>query len=292
MSSFRPSSQSLKTIRVVSAKLLLLFAVFFCVVKDFRVGGVGSDQWVRLCTFTSNGSSQMNVTMPCGVQVKNNGPEDDYKENTGVSESWPEVNDSVEYVKITLDGGHNTTTPEKHPGNLTNRENSDWATKQDDDLTTKYLNYKTSKGDAEEKVDAEEEVDVEEEGVVDEEGKGGEDEEGAVEEEGEVEEERDEREDEGKEKDAGTDAEDSNDDHDVEIDIGDDDEGQSMYDEDVTILNVEANEEASKEREQISGMKDRLKNRRRDTAVTKVMLGYLSDARNQFYDKIRKSDDF
>lgn len=238
----------------------------------------------------------MNVTMPCGVQVKNNGPEDDYKENTGVSESWPEVNDSVEYVKITLAGGHNTITPEKHPRNSTNRENSYWATRQDNDLTTKDLNYKTSKGDAEGEVDAKEEVDAEEEveaeEEVDAEKEGVVDEEEEVEEEGEVEEERDERKEEGKEKDAGTDAEDGNDDHDVEIDIGDDDEGQSMYDEDVTILNVEANEEASKEREQISGMKDQLKNRRRGTAVTKVMLGYLSDARNQFYDKIRKSDDF
>jgi len=216
--------------------------------------------------------------MPCGVQVKNNEPEDDYKENTGVSESWPEVNDSVEYVKITLDGGHNTTTPEKHPGNLTNRENSDW--------TTKHFNYKTSEGDAEEEVDAEEEGFLDEKGEVEEEGD--------VEEEGEgeVEEERDEIKDEEKEKDASTDAEDGNADRDVEIDIDDDDEGQSMYDEDITILNVEANEEASKEREQISGMKDQLKNRRRGTAVTKVMLGYLSDARNQFYDKIRKSDDF
>jgi len=211
----------------------------------------------------------MNVTMPCGVHVTSNEPKDEYKDNTGVSESWPEVDDSVEYVKITLDGGRNTTTPEKHPGNLTNRQDSESTIRQDEDLTTKHSNNKTSEGDAEEEGEVEEEGDVEEDGY--------------------VEEERDEE----KEKDAVIDAEDDNDDRDVEIDNGDDDEGQSKYDEEVTILNVEANEGDSEDKgDEISGMKDQLNNRRRGTAVTKVMIGYLMDARSQLYDKIRKSNDF
>ncbi|KAL5233222.1 hypothetical protein ACI65C_000632 [Semiaphis heraclei] len=193
MLSFHPSPQSSKTTHIAVAKILLLFS---CVAQDFSVSGVGSDQWIRLCTLTSNGSSLMNVAMPCGVQVGSNKPRDDYKDNTGISESWREGDDSVEYVKISLDRDLNITNAKKQPGNL--------ITRQDDD----------------------------------------------------------------------------NDDRDVEIESGNDDEGQSAYDEEVTILNVEANEGASEE------IEDQLKNRRRGTAVTKVMLGYLLDARNQLYYKI------
>lgn len=280
MLSFHPSPQSSKTTHIAVAKILLLFS---CVAQDFSVSGVGSDQWIRLCTLTSNGSSLMNVAMPCGVQVGSNKPRDDYKDNTGISESWREGDDSVEYVKISLDRDLNITNAKKQPGNL--------ITRQDGDSTTNYYNNKTSvgnrkEGDVEEEGNVEEEGDIEEEGDVEEEGDA--EEEGDVEEDGKVEEEKDveEERDKNKEEDAGTDAEDDNDDRDVEIESGNDDEGQSAYDEEVTILNVEANEGASEE------IEDQLKNRRRGTAVTKVMLGYLLDARNQLYYKIRKSDDF
>ncbi|XP_060851838.1 uncharacterized protein LOC132930153 [Rhopalosiphum padi] len=260
MSSFCSSFQLSKTTHAVVVKLLLLTAVVFCVMQNFGVCGYGSDQWVRLCTLTSNGSSLLNVTMPCGVHVRSDEPKDDSKDNTEVSESWSEGDDSVEYVKITLDGGRNTNTAEKSSDIMT--------TTQDTDSTIKHSDDKTSEGE----VDVEEEVNVEEAGGDVEEAGGDEEEAG-----GDVEEE---------DGDAGVAVEDDNDDRHVEIDSVDNNEDQSTLDEEVTV-NIGVNGGASDEKEDdISDVRDQLKNQKRPHAVTKVMLGYLLNARNQLYEKI------
>ncbi|XP_025199245.1 ciliogenesis-associated TTC17-interacting protein-like [Melanaphis sacchari] len=244
MSSFCLSSQLSKTIHIVVAKSLLLSALLFCITQDFGVGGFGSDQWVRLCTLTSNGSSLMNVTMPCGIHVRNDDLKDNSKDNTDVSKSWREEDDSAEYVKITLDGSRNTNTAEKSPEVMTIR--------QDSDSTIKHSDNKTSEEDVEEEIYVEEGVDVDEKGDVD-----------VV-------------------------VEDDNDDRDVAVDYNvDNDEDQSMYDEEVTVLNEEVNGAASEDsKDDINDVRDQLKNQKRPFAVTKVMLGYLLNARNQLYEKI------
>ncbi|KAF0758480.1 ciliogenesis-associated TTC17-interacting protein-like [Aphis craccivora] len=248
MSFFYPSSQLSKTIKVILAKLLLLFAVLFCVKQDFGVGSFGSDQWVRLCTLMSNGSSLINVTMPCEVQVKSDELKDDPKYKTDVSESWREVDDSPEYVKITLDDDRNTKATIKSPNIMT--------TKQDSNPNIKYSGNKISEGDLEE------EVDIEGGGIVQEEGSD-------VQEEG----------------DADVYVEDDNDDRDIETDSVDNDKDQSTYDEEA--LNVGVNGSVSEEKEDdISDVRDQLKNQRCPNAVTKVMLGYLLNARSQLYEKI------
>jgi len=235
---------------VILAKLLLLFAVLFCVKQDFGVGSFGSDQWVRLCTLMSNGSSLINVTMPCEVQVKSDELKDDPKYKTDVSESWREVDDSPEYVKITLDDDRNTKATIKSPNIMT--------TKQDSNPNIKYSGNKISEGDLEE------EVDIEGGGIVQEEGSD-------VQEEG----------------DADVYVEDDNDDRDIETDSVDNDKDQSTYDEEA--LNVGVNGSVSEEKEDdISDVRDQLKNQRCPNAVTKVMLGYLLNARSQLYEKISK----
>jgi hypothetical protein len=196
--------------------------------------------------------------MPCGVHVRSDEPKDDSKDNTEVSKSWSEGDDSVEYVKISLDGGRNTNTTEKSSDIIT--------TTQDTDSTIKHSDDKISEGE----VDVEEEVNVEEGGDVEEAGGNVEEAGGDVEEAGgdveeaggdveeaggDVEEEED--------GDAGVAVEDDNDDRHLEID------------------SVDNND-----------VRDQLKNQKRPHAVTKVMIGYLLNARNQLYEKIRKFDDF
>ncbi|XP_027836147.1 putative uncharacterized protein DDB_G0270496 [Aphis gossypii] len=266
---FCPSSQLSKTIQVIVAKLLLSLAVLFCVTQDFGVGSFESDQWVRLCTLTSNGSSLMNVTMPCGVYVKSDEPKDVLKDKTDVSESWREVDDSPEYVKITLDDDRNTNAATKSPNIMT--------TKQDSNPNIKHSGNKIIEGDLEEEVDIEEGGDVQEEGSdVQEEGSDVQEDGSDVQEEGsDVQEEGD----------ADVIVEDDNDDRDIEIDSVDNDEDQSTYDE--VALNVGVNGSVSEEKEDdISDVRDQLKNQRPPNAVTKVMLGYLLNARSQLYEKI------
>lgn len=271
MSFLCPSSQLSKTIQVIVVKLLL---VLFCVTQDFGVGSFGSDQWIRLCTLTSNGSSLMNVTMPCGVYVKSDEPKDDSKDKTDVSESWGQVDDSPEYVKITLDDDQNTNTATKSPNVMT--------TKQDSNHNIKHSGNKISEGNLEEKVDIEEGGDVEEEGNdVEEDGSD-------VQEEGiYVQEEGSDVQEEGY---VDVIVEDDNDDRDIEIESVDNDEDQSTYDEEA--LNVGVNGSVSEEKEDdISHVRDQLKNQRRPNAVTKVMLGYLLNARSKLYEKISKFND-
>lgn len=229
--------------------------------QDFGVGGFGSDQWVRLCTLTSNGSSLMNVTMPCGIHVKSNEPKDDYKDNTDVLESWRDVDDSPEYVKITLDDTRNTNAAAKSPNIMT--------TKQDSNPNIKLFGNKISEEDLEEERDVEEGGDVQEEGS------------DIQEEESDVQEEED----------ADITVEDDNDNRNIEIDSIDNDEDQSTYDEKVLNDGVNGSVFEEKEDDISDVVRDQLKNQRRPNAVTKVMLRYLLNARSQLYEKISKFDD-
>lgn len=213
----------------------------------------------------------MDVALPCGVRVGSGPDEPPEKGSTGhLSEIRPKADpDPVEYVKITLDESDSTT---QKPGNTTASDGEiDTGHVETDpgdleidpgDVETDPDGVETDTGDVE--TDAEDaEIDTED---VETDPGNVETDPGNVEtDHGDV------------ESDLG----------DVEIDTGDDEE-------DVTVLTIDPNGvNASEEREDgvLIDSRSKLKHRRPGTAVVaKAVLDYLSDARNQLYDKIRESD--
>lgn len=63
-------------------------------------------QWVRLCTLTSNGSSQLNVTMPCGIRIE--GESDDHYRDKNHNEvlKLREGSFRAGQANEAVDGGH------------------------------------------------------------------------------------------------------------------------------------------------------------------------------------------